>query len=154
MIMSIIRHFVPAFNLSLRSIVHLFISGSLFYFFSFNFHIPLIVGIAGAFLLALANEIVEYKMRVENSFHTRHVFERDRLLVCLVLLYTTVIIKYHLVFATLAAPVSIMAITSFIDIKVKREKAEKRNLIKPIADIAAMTLGPVACMILIRFTNL
>ena len=145
------KYLGPIFNLSLRFVVHLFIFGSLFFFFKNYFDMSLRFGVIAAFLVAVGNEIVEAVNKVENSFHTRYVFKRDRLLAGLAFLYTTVIITLHWAFATFFAPLSLMALTSYMDSKLIRVKTAKRNLIKPFADITACTLGPLACILVLRF---
>lgn len=137
-------------NLSLRSIFHLFVSGSLFYFFQNKFHTSLFFGVIGAFGVAVLNEILEDFRKIENSFHTQHVFKRDRTLAGLSLLFTTALATFDWLFATLLAPLSLIALTSYIDKKTSGTKVGRRNLIKPITDIAALTLGPVACVMLLK----
>ena len=108
-------------------------------------------GIIAAFITAVGNETVEIITKVENSFHTEEVFKRDRILALLVFLYTAVIVKLHLLFATLVAPISLLALTSYIDQGKPRVKATRRNFIKPVVDIAATTLGPAVCLIILGF---
>ena len=149
-----VREFIkPTLNLSLRSLVHLFISGSLFYFFATHFHVGLGLATVAVFLFAVVNEIIEARTKVENSFHSSYVFQRDRLLAVLAILFTAIIIKLKLAFVALPAPISLIVLTSFMDSRLIREKAEKRNLIKPFADIAALTLGPVFCTVIVHFNH-
>lgn len=108
-------------------------------------------GVIASFLAAVGNEILEAVNKVENSFHTGYVFKRDRLLAGLVFLYATVIVTLHWAFATLFAPLSLMAFTTYMDRRLVRAKADKRNIIKPFADITACTLGPLACILLLKF---
>ena len=136
-------------NLSLRSFFHIFVSGSLFFFFQNKFHISLPLGILGAFLTGLINEIFEDIRRIENSFHTKEVFKRDRMLAAMSFFATTIIVKLHLLFAALAAPVSLILLTSYIDRK-KEIKKGPRNLTKAIADIASLTAGPLVAVVLIE----
>ena len=145
------KYLGPIFNLSLRFVVHLFIFGSLFFFFKNYFDMSLRFGVIAAFLVAVGNEIVEAVNKVENSFHTNYVFKRDRLLTGLALFYTTIIVGLDWAFATLFAPLSLMALTSYMDSKLIRVKTAKRNLIKPFADITACTLGPLVCVLVLRF---
>ncbi len=152
--MSIAKYLAPAFNLSLRSIFHLFISGSLFFFFKSHFNMTLHFGVIAAFATGLFNEIIEQVRKVENSFHTKEVFKRDRWLAALALFYTTVIVWLHLLLATLLAPVSLLALTSYMDHRQIIIKTGRRNLIKPFADIAALTLGPIACIFLLSFLKI
>ncbi len=143
----------PAINLSLRSIMHIFISGSLFFFFKSHFNLSLSLGVITAFLTATTNEVVEAINKVENSFHTQHVFKRDRIMAGLVFIYTTIIIKLHWLFATLLAPLSLIALTSYMDSKLVRGKSEKRNFIKPVVDVLSLTFGPIACILLLGFIS-
>lgn len=140
-------------NLSLRSIFHLFVSGSLFYFFRQHFNIGLSIGILGAFTTGVCNEVFEHVRKIETSFHTRDVFIRDRTLVALSVIYTGVIVALHSLFATLAAPVSLMLLTSYMDKKAGRGRVGERNLIKPAADIASLTLGPIACILFLKLVH-
>jgi len=140
-------------NLSLRSIFHVFVSDSLFYFAQYKFHVSLPVGLGGAFLTGAINEIFEDIRKVENSFHTTSVFKRDRWLAGLSVFLTTVIVVLHSLIATLIAPFSLLALTSYMDRKSNRTKRGARNLIKPFFDIFSLTLGPLVCVILVSFIN-
>lgn len=141
-------------NLSLRSIFHLFVSGSLFYFFSSHFNISLVFGTLGALLIGTLNEAFEYIRQIENSFHQRETFIRDRLLAGLSVVYTAIIVKLSLVLATLFAPLSLMFLTSYIDKKAdSSSKTGERNLIKPAFDILSIATGPLACVLLLHFVH-
>ena len=104
----------------------------------------------GAFGVAVLNEILEDFRKIENSFHTQNVFKRDRTLAGLSLLFTTALVTFDWLFASLLAPLSLIALTSYIDKKTLGTKVGRRNLIKPVTDIAALTLGPVACVMLLK----
>ncbi len=140
-------------NLSLRSIFHVFVSGSLFYFCKANFHVSLLFGTLTIFITAAGNEIIEDARKVENSFHTKDVFNRDRWLAGLSIFATAIIVALHSLLGTLLAPLGLLALTSYADNRAGRVKAGNRNLIKPLVDITSLTLGPLVCVIFLYFIN-
>lgn len=140
---------LPVINLSLRSLFHLFVSGALFYAVQTKVHVSLSVGTLVAFCIAVVNEGLEIITQVENSFHTPYVFKRDRLLAGLTVFYTIVIIKTSSALSAICGPASLVILTSYMDSKLIRLKTKQRNIIKPIADIMAFSLGPIAFMVLI-----
>lgn len=140
-------------NLSLRSIFHIFISGSLFYFFQSKFHMGLPMGVALAFITQFCHEIFEHVRRIENTFHSSYVFQRDRILAILAVIYVPILMNIHQASASIIAPASLVLLTSYMDSRLVRAKAETRNIIKPIFDIASFTLGPIAYVALASLIN-
>lgn len=130
----------------------MFVSGSLFYFLQSHFHISLGFGVLGAFFTGLTNEIWEDIRKIEATFHTTEVFKRDRLLASLSLVGTWLILKTDLIIAALAAPISLIILTSQMDRK-KGIKVGERQLIKPIFDVASITLGPLVFIFLLRLVK-
>ncbi|HVZ67053.1 MAG TPA: hypothetical protein VG917_02220 [Patescibacteria group bacterium] len=139
-------------NLSLRSVFHMFVSGSLFYFLQSHFHISLGFGVLGAFFTGLTNEIWEDIRKIEATFHTTEVFKRDRLLASLSVIGTGIILKTNFVLAALAAPISLIFLTCQMDRK-NGIKIGERQLIKPIFDVASITLGPLVFILLLKFVR-